>query len=106
MARGKNIPVIDLQDDNFGMILNWAVRYSLGRMTYSPSATIRFIAPLLPYLNDRTLRCFDNDISERARQARNGRSFGMDFDKDMWMAFWMAVQKEITRRMREERENG
>lgn len=106
MEREKNKPVIDLQDDNFGMMLNFAVRYCIGRMSYAPSETIRFIAPLLPYLNDRTLKCFDNDISERARQARNGKSFGMDFDQEMWMAFWFAVQKEITRRMREEKENG
>ena len=95
MSRGKNKPVIDLQDDNFGAVLNWAVRYCLGRMTYAPSMTIEFITPLLPYLNNKTLWCFDEDIAERKR---DGRSFGMDFDEERWMWFWEKVKAERARR--------
>lgn len=102
MTREKRKPVIDLQDDNFGAVLNWAVRYCLGRMTYAPSMTIEFITPLLPYLNDKTLWCFDEDISERKR---NGGSFGMDFDEEKWMRFWDAVKSERARR-RENDGNG
>jgi hypothetical protein len=90
-----NKPVIDLRDDNFGAVLNWAVRYCLGRMTYAPSMTIEFITPLLPYLNDKALWCFDEDIDSRKRE---GRGFGMDCDEIMWMRFWEAVKAERERR--------
>lgn len=94
MSKGKK-PVINLQDDNFGAVLNWAVRYCLGRMSYAPSMTVEFITPLLPYLNYRTLWCFDKDIEERKE---DGYSFGMDFDEAMWMRFWEAVKDEMERR--------
>ncbi len=95
MGRKKNEPVIDLHDDDFGAVLNWAVRYCMGRMSYAPDMTIRFITPLLPYLNDKTLWCFDEDIAERKK---DGRSFGMDFDEERWMRFWEAVKAERARR--------
>ena len=95
MARGKNKPVVDLQDETFGAVLNWAVRYCLGRMTYAPSMTIEFITPLLPYLSGRALRCFDQDIADHARY---GNSFGMDCDERDWMKFWEAVKAERGRR--------
>lgn len=95
MARGKARLTIAPEDDNFGAVLNWAVRYCLGRMTYAPSQTIGFITPLLPYLSDKTLWCFDRDIEERKR---NGGGFGMDFDEEKWMKFWEAVKVEMERR--------
>lgn len=88
-------PRIDLQNDDFGMVLNWAVRYCLGRMTYAPSMTIQFITPLLPYLSDKTLWCFDSDIGERKKM---GTSFGMDCDEIDWMRFWENVKEEIKKR--------
>ena len=52
-------PQIDLSDDNFGAVLNCAVRYAIGRRTYMPGLVIDYITPLLPYLNNKTLWCFD-----------------------------------------------
>ena len=86
---------IDTADDNFGMMLNWAVRYSIGRMTYAPSSTIEFIFPLIPYLSDKTLWCFDRDIEDHQK---HGKSCGMDFDEKAWMRFWENVKAEIKRR--------
>ena len=94
MAKTKK-PVIRLDDDDFGAVLNWAVRYCLGRMSYAPGQTIAFITPLLPYLSKKTLWCFDRDIEERKR---DGWSFGMDFDEEAWMRFWGKVKEEIGRR--------
>ena len=54
---------IDIQDDDFGAVLNCAVRYCIGRMSYMPGLVIGFILPLLPYVSNRTLWCFDRDIS-------------------------------------------
>lgn len=55
-------PTIDLKNDNFGAVLNCAVRYSLGRHTYMPGLVMDFIGPLLPYVSDRTLWCMERDI--------------------------------------------
>ena len=97
MAKTKK-PVIDLQDETFGAVLNWAVRYCLGRMTYAPSMTIEFITPLLPHLSNRTIKVFDQDIED---QKRYGLGFGMDFDEEEWMRFWEAVKAERERRKNE-----
>lgn len=93
--RGKGRAMVDVGREDFGMMLNWAVRYSVGRMTYAPGETIRFILPLLPHLSDKALRCFDRDIENRKRE---GGSFGMDFDEKEWMLFWERVKEEIGRR--------
>lgn len=92
MARkSDNRPKIDLGDDFFGTVLNCAVRYCIGRMTYMPSLVTDFIRPLLPYLSDKTLWCFERDIE-------GATGYGMDMDKEMWMRFLAEVKAEIERR--------
>lgn len=98
MAKTKK-PVIRLDDDDFGAVLNWAVRYCMGRMTYAPSMTIEFITPLLPHLSMKTLWCFERDIDERKK---DGKSFGMNCDEEAWMKFWEAVKVEMERRNMDE----
>lgn len=84
-------PTIDLANDEFGAVLNCAVRYAIGRQTYMPSLVIGFITPLLPNLNDNTLGCFDQDITE----ARWTGGYGDPFiDEPDWMNFHAAVRKE------------
>ena len=60
----QNKPTINLKNDNFGAVLNCAVRYSLGRHTYMPGLVMDFIGPLLPYVSDRTLWCMERDIKD------------------------------------------
>lgn len=55
-------PMISLESEDFGAILNCAVRYSLGRRSYMPKLVTDFITPLLPYLSDKTLGCFLRDL--------------------------------------------
>ena len=86
---------VDLHDDDFGTVLNCAVRYSLGRTTYLPSLVVNYITPLLPYLSDGTLQCFDQDIVE---QQYMPTGYGMECDKKDWMRFHKAVRNERTRR--------
>ena len=52
-------------DDDFGCIINSAVRYSIGRETYMPSTTIRFVLKYLLVLDTRTISVIIRDI-ERA----------------------------------------
>ena len=83
---------IDIGDEDFGMMLNCAVRYAIGRQTYVPSSVCTFIIPLLPELSNRTLWCFEKDIAE-------AHCYGDEvIDKPVWMNFLLAVRQEIGRR--------
>lgn len=88
-------PVVDLQDDEFGMMLNCAVRYACGRQSYMPGAVIRYITPLLPYLSSKTLRCFDQDISDARRRGECGDP---NIDLPGWIAFHEKVREERKKR--------
>ena len=91
----SDIPVVDLADDDFGCMLNCAVRYAMGRQTYMPSVVIGFITPLLPYLSDKTIWCFDQDVTEQKYMGGYGDPH---IDEPGWMRFREAVRAERTRR--------
>lgn len=92
----KGTPIISIDNDDFGCILNCAVRYSLGRQTYMPHTVIGFAKPLLPHITKRTLVCMERDI----REAENfGAGYGSEtIDKPAWLNFLKEVQDELTRR--------
>ena len=80
-------------DEDFGLILNCAVRYSLGRRTYVPIAVCNFISPLIPGLSNRTLWCLMKDIE-------GADSYGDEkIDKPVWMEFLSNIRHEIDRRV-------
>lgn len=96
IGKFKGVPVVAANDDDFGCVLNCAVRYSLGRQTYMPHTVMSYIKPLLPHLNQRTLVCIERDI-------REAESFGVGYgseiiDKPAWLNFLKEVQDELTRR--------
>ena len=95
IAKKAKTPAIDLQDDLFGTILNCAVRYAIGRRTYMPGLVIDFITPLIPHLSDKTLWCFDQDVTE-ARW--NGGYGDPKIDEPGWMKFHGAVRAERAKR--------
>lgn len=96
MAKKKDAtPTIDLADDDFGCVLNCAVRYAIGRQTYMPHLVIDFITPLLPYLNNRTLWCFDQDVTNAKWEGGYGNP---DIDEANWMNFLAAVREERIKR--------
>lgn len=88
-------PVIDLADDDFGCILNCAVRYAIGRQTYMPGLVIDFITPLLPYLSNKTVYVFDQDVTERKYFGTYGDE---RIDEPYWMRFLNAVREEEEKR--------
>ena len=61
-------------DDDFGVVLNCAIRYCLGRQTYMPSLVTEFIKPLLPQLDKNTLMWmrFLNDIEQEICRRKEG----------------------------------
>lgn len=85
---------IDPADDNFGAVLNCAVRYAVGRRTYMPGLVVDFIMPLIPELNNRTLWCFDQDVTN----AKYEGGYGDPCDEKCWMMFLDAVQAERIKR--------
>lgn len=89
------------RDDDFGgAVLNCAVRYCLGRLSYMPGLVMGQIRPMLPDCSDKTLWCFEKDISEWldgnsliADDPFGDRSYEAD-----WTRFLEAVRAEIERR--------
>jgi hypothetical protein len=91
----KNNNSLDPANDDFGLMLNCAVRYAIGRQTYMPSAVIGFITPLLPQINDRTLHCFDQDIVD----AKYSGGYGdPTIDEPGWIKFHENVKDELIKR--------
>jgi hypothetical protein len=90
-----NKPIIDPSDDNFGAVLNCAIRYSLGRQTYMPHLVMDFARPLLPQLSDRTLWCIERDIKEAETYGGYGSHV---IDEPHWKAFLAEVEAEVDRR--------
>ena len=91
MSENTN-PSINLSDKDFGAVLNCALRYCIGRETYMPSLVIEFIRPLLSYVSNRTLACFERDI-------RDADCYGDPvIDKPLWIKFLGEIQSEIKKR--------
>lgn len=96
---------ITRQDDFDGAVLNFAVRYALGRYSYAPSLVIRQIRPILQDCSDKTLWCFEKDIAEFLKdweRKKGSITFSSDPDTAKWARFREDVVKEIERRKTEE----
>lgn len=85
----------DVGTDQFGCILNCAVRYAIGRQTYMPRLVIDYARPLLPYINDKTLCVLDQDIAEQKYRGGYGDK---QIDEPLWIQFHKDVIAEKTRR--------
>ena len=95
MNKSENLPKIELDDEDFGCVLNCAVRYSIGRMTYMPKLVMDFIRPLLPYISVRALWCLERDI-------KNADDYGDPLiDEPGWKNFLAEIQNEIQTREKE-----
>lgn len=95
MKKRPAVPVIALDDDDFGAILNCAVRYSIGRNTYMPHLVTEFIKPLLPYLNDKTVHCISRDIGSEL-----SKGVGIA-ESHTWLNFYEVAKLEHEKRTKE-----
>ena len=96
MPKNKsNMLQINLDNSDFGTVLNCAVRYAIGRTSYMPSLVIDYITPLIPILDDRTLWCFDQDIVNAKWETGYGDP---DIDEPLWMRFHERVKEERLKR--------
>ena len=88
---------ITREDDRGGAVLNWAVRYSLGRYTYAPDLTISVIRPMLPDCSTKTVAVFVQDVSEWLERTEPGKGFH-DNHWAGWKAFLDDCEAELERR--------
>lgn len=88
---GKRKPQIVLSDDDFGAVINCAIRYCLGRRTYMPGVVCGYVKPLLPYLDERTICCMERDI-------RTAPSYGDECDVATWTSMLSAVDDVVSER--------
>ena len=75
-------------DNDFGCIINSAVRYSLGRSSYMPSTTIRFVLKHLMIMDTRTITVMIRDI-EIAFADEN-----LPY-RDSWLSFKLALEDRL-----------
>lgn len=86
------------RDDDFGgAVLNCAVRYALGRASYMPRLVMGEITPMLPDCNDKTLRVFEQDVSEWLSRDKGWDAYKNSYFDD-WKRFLEAVRAEMERR--------
>lgn len=75
-------------DNDFGCIINSAVRYSLGRSSYMPSTTVRFVLRNLMVLDTRTIvvmiRDIDREIADEKLPYR-----------DVWLSLKIALEDRL-----------
>ena len=75
-------------DNDFGCIINSAVRYSLGRYTYMPSTTVQFVLRYLMVLDVRTITVMIEDI-DRALVDEN-----LPY-RDTWLTLKFALEDRL-----------
>lgn len=84
---------ISRKNDFDGAVLNCAVRYALGRMSYMPGLVIHQIAPVLNDCSDKTLWCFERDIESWLNEDYSQHAY-----KEEWYRFLEKVKSEIEKR--------
>ena len=80
-------------DDEFGCIINAAVRYAIGRHTYMPGVVKDFVIRYISALDLKTLMVIETDIDREMKYLGNGLDY-----KEVWVELYNAVQKEIKSR--------
>lgn len=88
-------------DDMFCEMMNWAVRYALGRRTYAVSDTARYMIRVMKMLDNKTIHVMLRDINEH----QGCDDLGDECDAIEWMKLKEAIQKEIERRKNNENQD-
>jgi len=57
-----------IYDDDFGCIINSALRYAIGRHTYMPSVVMDFVRKHIDMLDSRTISVMIQDIERESEQ--------------------------------------
>ena len=81
-------------DEDFGEIVNAAVRYSIGRHTYMPGLVHDFVIRNIGALNDKTLSIIVSDIDREFKMHP-----ALDYS-ETWLSLKSAIQEEISSKKR------
>lgn len=79
-------------------------RYAFGRMTHMPGVVIDIIKANGERLTDKCLALLDRDLTdeaaryERAWKDKPTSNYGMECDRELWLAFHAWVKAEIAKR--------
>lgn len=76
---------INVEEDDFGLLVNCAIRYCVGRRTYMPGLICNYVKLLLPFLSEQSLCCMERDI-------RDAGSYGDPCDLQTWMDMLSCVR--------------
>jgi hypothetical protein len=71
-------------DDDFGCIVNSALRYSIGRHTYMPSVMMSFVRKYLDVIDTRTISVMIEDIEREASDEK------LDYRED-----WLKLRNDL-----------
>lgn len=89
---------ININDENFNIVISSAIRYAIGRKTYVPKAVTDFVIPLLSDLSTLTLENIEKDIMLNYENSFLGNS---EIDKPIWLKFLEKVRIELDKRKEE-----
>lgn len=84
---------IEVSNDDFGAVVNCAIRYACGRHTYMPGIVIQFVSPLLSQLSPLTLMNMEKDILKVYPE-----DSAYDAEKSAWMGLLKRVQAVMKKR--------
>lgn len=80
------------KNEEFGSVLNFAVRYALNETGYEPNTVATFISPVLPHLNETTLISIEHDV-------KMSKKWNPNTEKNpIWNNFSGEIKREIERR--------
>ena len=92
----KTVPV----NERLGEMLNYAVRYAIGRRTYAPHDVVKYVEPLVPDLDKVTLRVMQYDIA--AEYGKPGGLGDDNIDAPDWLRLLGKIRAELDRRKTDE----
>ena len=81
-------------DDSFCEMMNYAVRYALGRRTYAVSNVVCYVEDLVDILDDQTIYVMIQDIKTQ----REYGGLGMAMDEKCWYMLQQKLQLELNNR--------
>lgn len=93
MNHSEQSMLISVDPDDFSFICGCAVRYALGRKTYSVSIVTEFILTHMEQLDTRTKTTMIRDIE--MQKAFSADAYGDECDKELWSNLLECLKKHL-----------